>query len=360
VSDPFAGLPEQPEAARLLRAGLDAPVHAYLFSGPLGSGKRAYADRFAAGLLDSPPARVAARTHPDLFVLEPEGAGIRIDDARRLRRDLHLRPFEADRRVYLILDAHLLRDESANALLKSLEEPPEYGVFVLVSDHAGRMLQTILSRVATIPFRRFSQRALEQHTGDPVAARAAMGSLSRALELASDQAARERRTAYRAAAAASMCDPDFDPAAASAQMLSAAGARAKAESARVDGELAALVASIDDERERRALTKRFEERAKRQARRAEWDELRLAVDTVGWWYRDRLAAGVGAGDVVLDSEPAGDEAEGSAGGAVSDVVDALSVVLDARRSLELNVHPGLALEAMFHRLARSPVKQAES
>ena len=360
VTDQFADLPEQPEAARLLRAALADPVHAYLFSGPLGSGKRAYADRFAAALLGSPPGRVTARTHPDLFVLEAEGAGIRIDDARRLRRDLHLRPFEAERRVYLILDAHLLRDESANALLKSLEEPPEYGVFVLVSDHAGRMLETIRSRVATIPFRRFSQTALERHTGDPAAARAAMGSLGRALELASDEAARERRAAYRAAARASMFDPGFDPAAAAAEMLAAAGARAKAEAARVDAELAELVVSVDDDRERRALTKRFEERAKRQARRAEWDELRLAVDTVGWWYRDRLAAGVGANDVVLDSNPAGDTAESTVGRTVSDVVDALSVVLDARRSLELNVHPGLALEAMFHRLARPPVEQVES
>ena len=81
-----------------------------------------------------------------------------------LRRDLHLRPFEADRRVYLILDAHLLRDDSANALLKSLEEPPGYGVFVLVSDHAERMLPTIRSRVATIPFRRFSQAQLLEAT----------------------------------------------------------------------------------------------------------------------------------------------------------------------------------------------------
>jgi DNA polymerase-3 subunit delta' len=106
----FAGLPEQPRALHLLEAAVTAPAHAYLLSGPTGSGKRRYADRFAAALLECPPHRIETRTHPDLFVLEPEGQGILIEGARRLRRDLHLRPFEADRRVYLILDAHLLRD----------------------------------------------------------------------------------------------------------------------------------------------------------------------------------------------------------------------------------------------------------
>ena len=173
----FAGLPEQPYAARLLDAALARPAHAYLLSGPAGSGKRRYADRFAAAILDTELGRIERRTHPDLFVLEPEGQGILVEGA--LRRDLHLRPYEAARRVYLILDSHLLRDESANALLKSLEEPPEYGVFVLVSDHAGRMLPTILSRVQTVPFRRFPVAALEAAVSDPVAARAALGSLRR-------------------------------------------------------------------------------------------------------------------------------------------------------------------------------------
>ena len=257
----FAGLPEQPYAARLLDAALVGPAHAYLLSGPAGSGKRRYADRFAAAILETELGRVERRTHPDLFVLEPEGQGILVEGARRLRRDLHLRPYEAARRVYLILDAHLLRDESANALLKSLEEPPEYGVFVLVSDHAGRMLPTILSRVQTVPFRRFSGAALEAVVSDPVAARAALGSLAR----------------------------------------------------------------------------------------AEWDELRLAVDTVGSWYRDLMAVGLGAGDTVVNSDVAG-EMSPAAAGAAGHAARALEIVADVRRSLELNIHPGLGLEAMFHRL----------
>ena len=75
----FAGLPEQPYAARLLDAALARPAHAYLLSGPAGSGKRRYADRFAAAILDTELGRIERRTHPDLFVLEPEGQGILVE-----------------------------------------------------------------------------------------------------------------------------------------------------------------------------------------------------------------------------------------------------------------------------------------
>jgi len=302
---PFDDLPQQPRAQRLLEAALTGPAHAYLLSGPAGAGKRSYADRFAAALLGCPPHRIETRTHPDLFVLEPEGQGILIEGARRLRRDLHLRPFEADRRVYLILDAHLLRDESANALLKSLEEPPEYGVLVLVSDHAERMLPTIRSRLQTIEFRRYPTSVLEAATGDPLAARAALGDLARATSLATDPAAAGRRRLYLTLAQGVSSDSNFDPSRAGALIMEASNQRAKAESELVAGERDARLESVDDPKDEKALRKRYEDRAKREARRAEWDELRLAVDTIALWYHDMLAAALGADDAVVNADTAG-------------------------------------------------------
>jgi DNA polymerase-3 subunit delta' len=354
-ADVFADLPAQPEAARLLAAALPEPSHAYLFWGPPGTAKRRYALRFAEALLRAERARVENRTHPDLFVLEPEGASILMDRARALRRDLYLRPFEADRRVYLVLDAHLLRDDSANALLKSLEEPPAYGVFVLVSDHAERMLDTIRSRVEPVPFRRFSRAALAAAVGDEAAARAAAGDLRRAEELARDGGARERRAAYRELARAAALDPAFDPNAGANAAMKLANERGRAEAAAVTAELERRVAQVDDDRERRALERRYEERAKRTARRAEWDELRLAVDTIGGWYRDRLAASLGAEDLLVDSHPTDAAADAPAGGPAP-LLAALSVVAETRRSLELNVHPTLAVEALFHRLRQGGVR----
>jgi DNA polymerase-3 subunit delta' len=350
VSGPFDGLAPQPEAARLLEAALEAPGHAYLLAGPAGSGKRLYAERFCAALLDAPVRRITSGTHPDLFVLEPAGTMILMEDARRLRRDLHMRPFEAARRVYLILGAHLLRDDSANALLKSLEEPPSYAVFVLVSDHADGMLPTILSRVQLVPFRRFSTAQLVEVTGNATAARAALGSLARAEELAGDDAAVERRRAYLDIARRSLTDPGFDPSEAASVISSAAGAAGKEAGKQVQVAAAAQIEATDDPKERKALEKRVEERAKRVARRAELEELLEALDTVAWWYRDVLAAHLGAESVVVHSDLAGEAVSDGQSESPARLVRALGVLADRRRSFDLNVTPPLAIEGLFHEL----------
>src|SRR5919197_923486 len=136
----FDSLPEQGEAKRLLAVAL------------------------AAELLGGDP-RVERRTHPDLYVLEPLGDQIRIDAVRELRRDLHMRPFEADRRIYLVFGADLMNEDAADALLKDLEEPPPYAVLVLVANDLGPLPETIRSRCQLVPFRRLSERAVREEIG---------------------------------------------------------------------------------------------------------------------------------------------------------------------------------------------------
>src|SRR4029077_12540236 len=136
------------------------PAHAYLFHGPPGVGKRRAAVAFAGELIGGAGA-VGAGTHPALCGLEPVGDQVLIDEIRALRRDLHMRPFEAPRRVYVILDAHTLNEAAADALLKDLEEPPAYAVIVLVADDLGPLPETILSRCQLVPFRRLSERAVQ-------------------------------------------------------------------------------------------------------------------------------------------------------------------------------------------------------
>src|SRR4029077_2482164 len=124
-----------------------------------GVGKRTAAFAFASAVLGD-ERRVEARSPPDLYLLQPLGEMIRIDDIRALRHDLHMRPFEADRRVYLVLDADRMNPDAADALLKDLEEPPPYAVIVLVAAELGPLPPTILSRCQLVPFRRLTEPAV--------------------------------------------------------------------------------------------------------------------------------------------------------------------------------------------------------
>src|SRR5215203_20655 len=214
----FADLPDQPEARRLLAAAVaEGAAHAYLLHGPAGVGKRAAARAFAAAVLGD-ERRVLAGTHPDLFTLEALGDMIRIDEIRALHRDLHMRPYEADRRVYLIADAHLLNDDAADALLKDLEEPPAYAVIVLVADELGPIPPTIRSRCQLVPFRRLPGRVIREllaerapglsESAATALARASGGRLDR-VERLLDPDAKERRAELLRVARAPYAEPEL-------------------------------------------------------------------------------------------------------------------------------------------------------
>src|SRR5215203_1873304 len=166
--------------------------HAYLFSGPRGAGKRAAARAFAAELLaaaaaDPEDARRRAlldpSPHPDLVWLAPTGAQHMVEEVReRVIRAAAYRPFEGGKRVFVIEAAEAMRDESQNALLKTLEEPPGFVHLILLSSDQEALLETVASRCQPIEFAPLPAEVLEQELGrdrpeaapDEVAAAAAL------------------------------------------------------------------------------------------------------------------------------------------------------------------------------------------
>jgi DNA polymerase III subunit delta' len=346
--DSFETFPEQDEAKALLRAALaEGPAHAYLFHGPRGVGKRRAALVFAAELLGDAQ-RVARRAHPDLYILEPLGGQIRIDPIRDLRRDLHMRPFEAARRVYIVFGAELMNDDAADALLKDLEEPPDYAVVVLIADDLGPLSPTIRSRCQHVSFRRLSQRAVKAYLSSRGAegerlealARVAGGRLDRADRLLDAEAGRRRGILLELARSVYL-DSAFDPSAASRCVTDlaqerAAEARAKAE-AETSGE--------ETPREQ-------EQRLRRAARGAERDEVLDALDVLSSWYRDLFVIAAGADSAVVNSDRLGELSEDGTSDRSPAAERAAEAVRETWRSFEFQVQPGLSLESLFVRLRR--------
>ncbi len=356
-------LDEHPHAAAVLGAGLDGrPAHAYLLHGPAGTGKRTAARDFAAALLargavdpDSARTRVQHGAHPDLTWVAPSGAH------EMLRRDVQETvvaaaahtPFEAGHRVFVLERADTMNDEAANALLKTLEEPPPYVVLLLLTDNPSQVLPTISSRCQPVRFdplpaaqlaERLQQRGIAPETAT-ACARLSLGDGERAMTLA-------LTPELRAAAAAFARAPLHGRAHAERawlpllQQARAAGGAAKQE---VERALAEELEFLPKKEHRRRETE-FTERARRAERRASTAALEHALQLIGLWYRDLACITAGAEELVHHTDRLDalrtDAAlrDGAAWRAAVELVD------DTRARLALNVSEELALEALAYRL----------
>jgi DNA polymerase III subunit delta' len=160
--DLFNDIVGQDKAVSFLVKTLEAGngSHAYLFSGPEGVGKRGAAIAYAAALnCDGGGCGVClscrkslAATHPDVEVITPDGRSLKIEQIREIGKTIGLKPFEGRSKVYVIQEAHLMTTEAQNALLKNLEEPPGYVVFILTAPGADTLLPTIVSRCQEVSF----------------------------------------------------------------------------------------------------------------------------------------------------------------------------------------------------------------
>jgi DNA polymerase-3 subunit delta' len=352
----------QARARLALSAALAEPSHAYLFRGPRGSGKRAAARSFAAEILaagaaDPDDARRRAlldpSPHPDLVWLAPIGAQHMVEEVReRVIRAAAYKPFEGGKRVFVVEAAEAMRDESQNALLKTLEEPPTFVHMILLSSEGEGLLETVASRCQTIEFAPLPADVLEAELaaagvdGSPeliaAAARLAAGDLERARLLLGERGRELRAEAERCIGAALAGECATAPWKALLDDAQAAGADVEA----------AVREALEEEAKAgiKRSSKEIADGAKRAGRRRRTEILALGFDLCAAWLRDLAAVAAGAEEVAFNRDRLELLRAQAAGLDPARARRGAELVQETRRGLELNVSEELALEALFFRL----------
>jgi DNA polymerase-3 subunit delta' len=357
-----------------------AMTHAWLFTGPPGSGRSVAARAFAAAL-QCPTGgcgschvcrTVLAGTHPDVREIVPEGLSISVAEMRALVQIAARRPSTGGWQVVIISDADRLTEGAANALLKAVEEPSARTVFLLCapSDHPDDVSVTIRSRCRPVPLGTppvdaiaavlASRDGIEPETAS-WAASVCGGHVGRARRLARDPDARDRREqVLRMPMALRGFGEVFTAAddligSAEAEAVDVASTRDEAErdalaTAMGGGGTGKGVAAA--QRSANAAKRELERRQKSRATRSQRDALDRALVDLAGFYRDVLAARFGATVPLTHPDRAGDTRRAASAWTPESTLRRLEAVLACREALELNVKPRIAVEAMLTVLYR--------
>ncbi|RJQ88536.1 DNA polymerase III subunit delta' [Amycolatopsis panacis] len=352
-----------------------AMTHAWLLTGPPGSGRSVAARTFAAALQCStgtgcgacPGCRTTmAGTHADVRLVVPEGLSISVAEMRALVQAAARRPTTGEWQVVIIEDADRLTEGASNALLKAVEEPPERTVFLLCapSDHPEDVSVTIRSRCRLVPLRTppaaaIAQVLVSRDGVDPEraqwAASVCNGHVGRARRLATDEAARHRRdTVLRIPLGLRRPGDVFTSA---DQLISAAEADAGEESkSRDESERSELRTAMGGDgtgkgvagakRAAEAAVKQLEKRQKSRATRTQRDTLDLALVDLAGFYRDVLVTASHAGATLTHPDHADAIASAASAWTPESTLRRLEAVLECREAIGLNVKPRIAVEAM--------------
>lgn len=357
----LANLDTQPRVRDFLIRAVEngRTSHAYLFLGAPGSGKLDAAWALAQAIICERDGcasceacvRVARRTHPDVHYLAPESVtGYLIAQTRDLIEDVALAPIRAHAKVYIIDRAEKLRADSANALLKTLEEPPAGVTFILLGTSSETILPTIVSRCQCVPFRMVSPvdaaAAVARATGaSPARCRMAVavaGSPARAVSfLKSAERQEARRVMVRALDSLPRAD-DLDVLDAAKELIRAV----KAPLAEVKSTQEAVLSQNADYLSRGAL-KQLEDRQKRELNARERSGIMEVLASARSLLRDVLEVVEHVDGGIVNEDVADVVGRLAEHAETPAVVGAIAAVMSAERTVARNITPQLALEVML-------------
>jgi DNA polymerase-3 subunit delta' len=355
-------------------------AHAWLLTGPPGSGRSVAARAFAAALLcpdqgcgSCPSCRqVRAGSHADLMLVRPDGLSYGVKQTRDLVLRAATSPTGGRWHVVLFEDADRATEAAANALLKAIEEPAPRTVWLLCAPSAEDLVPTIRSRCRLVVLRTPSSAAvadvLVRRDGvDPeralAAARAAQGHIGRARRLATDaDAARRREEALRIPLAVTSLGPALNAAAA---LVKTAEEEAKSVTEELDQpERDALRQAFGEGSTGKGVAKAvrgaagalrdLEDRQKSRATRAKRDTLEVSLLDLAWFYRDVLAVQLGAQVELGNAAREPDLRRLAEASTPETTVRRIEAIMTCRERLALNVAPLLAVEELTLALMPAP------
>ncbi len=371
----FDQLVGQDRVVEVLRAAASEPAsmtHSWLLTGPPGSGRSIAARAFAAALQcgQSTPGCGTCKSchttmlgsHPDVTVVATNETFIRVERARELALAAASRPVSGKWRVFIVEDADRLNEQAADALLKTLEEPPLRTVWLLCAPTVDDLIVTVRSRcrhlrLRTPPVTAVADLLVRRDGIEPsmahYAARAAQSHVGVAKRLATDEVARSRRrrvtgipvslTSLGAAlAAAEVVVGDAADSAEASSGESAAQARAE-----VLRQLGADPSARTQPPAVRAHLKQMEEDQKRFAKRRQHDAIDAALTDLSSVYRDALVLGSGAKVEAVNASEVDQVREIARAMTPEELLGALEAISLARARLVANGAPLLVIEAMM-------------